>query len=153
MLAAAAIDARAPMAYDPRPFERPSRSRRFDASHPVKRKAQSNLAASKELLKQGLLDSSASRLYYALFQAAVEAMSTRGKSPRDFDRDAEADRWRHDLLRNNASLCRGQRDDRKLFQSAYDLRVQADYDAAPVTEPQVKAVMPGVERFVQSVCA
>lgn len=131
----------------------PSRSRGPEAlSLLVKQKAQSSLEACKALVSHKLTDSAASRLYYALFQAGVHALDQQGRDPRKLDGHASEGRWSHTFFRNNASLCRGNREDRRLFRAAYDLRVTADYSDVPVEAHQIGKLMPAVEGFLQETC-
>jgi uncharacterized protein (UPF0332 family) len=117
----------------------------------MKDKARANLQACKNLLGADLLDPAASRLYYALFQAGVQAMANRNTKPSDLDREAVDEKWSHTLLRNNASLCRGKRSDRAFFGTLFSLRQAADYEPEPVEREEIEAHLPDVQAFVNEV--
>lgn len=94
-----------------------------------------------------------SRLYYALFQAGVHSLASKGKSPSQFAATARDGKWTHEILRNNASLCRNRRGDRALFELAFGLRVTADYETVAVDREQFEQLIPRVEEFLQEVSA
>lgn len=119
----------------------------------MKDKARANLKASKLLVEKELLDPAMSRLYYALFQAGVHAMTLRGTTPESLSMRALDGRWNHTLLAGNAALCRGRREDLSLFRRASALRAQADYYEASVQRQQLTPLIPEVEQFLAEVCA
>ena len=96
-------------------------------------------------------DSSMSRLYYALYQAAMHALETKGKTPSMLSADDK--QWSHTLIRQNASLCRGRRDDGRLFSLAFTLRQRADYHAEGVDDSEVRNLTPQIEAFLKETCA
>lgn len=118
----------------------------------LKDKAQENLDAGVRLVDAtpSRPNAAMSRLYYALYQAALHCHEK--ASRKFFHVDATASKWTHELVRNSAALLRGKTDDVKLFTDALAQRVTADYKHHPVEIVKVKAMLPKVEEFVRSVC-
>lgn len=112
-------------------------------------KARENLEAGLLLLEAGLVNAAASRLYYALFQAAVYALERQGKTPARLRRGAR--RWDHRMVGERASLVRGLAEDAVLFDELRDLRGRADYESSPVERRKVEFMKQEVERFVREV--
>jgi uncharacterized protein (UPF0332 family) len=119
----------------------------------VKKKAVASLAACKALVQRDLADSAMNRLYYALYQAGVEALERQGRSPKGLDGDSIDGRWSHPFFRKNGSLLRGDSKDSKLFKTAFELRVRADYTKVPVEIEHVEGLLPHVEKFVAQTCS
>jgi len=116
----------------------------------MKDKARANLTAARVLLEAGLVDPSMSRLYYALFQAGVHAMTIQGRKPGDFVREAKD--WTHASICGNANLFLNRPGDSWLFRRARGLRVQADYTDSSVSRREVEHLFPAVEAFLNEVC-
>jgi len=91
----------------------------------LKDKAAANLKAGEALLALGLIDPAASRYYYALYQAAVHALTRQGWSPGALR--SGAIEWDQDVVTNNAYLVRRRRSDRDLFRTMRKARTEADY--------------------------
>lgn len=97
------------------------------------------------LLRAGRLNACASRLYYALFQAAIHALERQGRKPRDF---RNATYWDHDTIRDSAHLVRGEESDRILLDDARLLRLRADYALEQVTRREIEDLRHEACRFV-----
>src|SRR5215510_7271631 len=105
----------------------------------LRHKARDNLRAGEALAALGLVDPATSRYYYAMYQAAVHTLTRRGWTPGRLQSGAVE--WAHVLVMNNASLLRGRRSDRLLFETMRNLRTQADYhDDAVVPSDLAEAV-------------
>jgi uncharacterized protein (UPF0332 family) len=91
----------------------------------LRHKARDNLRAGEALAALGLVDPATSRYYYAMYQAAVHALTRKGWTPGRLQSGAVD--WSHVVVMNNAYLLRGRADDRRLFATMRDLRMQADY--------------------------
>ncbi len=117
----------------------------------LKDKARNNLRAGEALAALGLPDAAASRYYYAMFQAAVHALTRRSWTPGRLQSGAVE--WSHVVVMNNVSLVRGRRSDRALFDSMRDLRVMADYDDDSIAPGRLAACVEGVRAFVEEVTA
>lgn len=117
----------------------------------MEEKARTNLQASRTLLASELVDPAMSRLYYALFQAGVHAMESKGRRPGEFR--AGESKWTHGMICGNASLYRRRLEDLALFRDARSLREQADYAAAPVLRVRVEQVLASAEAFFEEVCS
>ena len=91
----------------------------------LKDKALENLAAGEELLDRGRVNAGVSRLYYAMFQAAVHRFEVLGVAPRHVR--SGADRWQHTMIAKHARVLRGRATDRDLYNDVMELRVTADY--------------------------
>ncbi len=116
----------------------------------MKAKARENLDASLILLRAGRLNASASRLYYALFQAAIHALERQGRNPQDFRNSRY---WDHDTVCDFAHLARGEETDRILLDEARRLRLQADYTDLPIDRRRVEHLKHEACRFVLEVTA
>jgi hypothetical protein len=115
----------------------------------LKDKARINLKAGEALAVLGLTDPATSRYYYALYQAAVHALTRHGWTP---DRlRSGAVQWSHDMVMNNASLVRGRSSDRALVGRVRDLRIAADYGDRVVEPHRLAAEAGDVRRFVEEV--
>jgi hypothetical protein len=117
----------------------------------VRHKARDNLSSARILLDAGLVDPAASRLYYAIFQAAVDWMSRMGRRPDEFTRGAKW--WRHDVIVRNASLVRRSVPDLRLFKELQSMRIQADYQASRVEREDLVALFDSAAHFVEEVCS
>ena len=117
----------------------------------LKDKALASLAAGDLLLERGFTDDAASRYYYAMFQAAVHALTRQGWTPGRLQSGALE--WGHVVVLNNVSLVRGRRSDRALFDSMRDLRVKADYRDDSIAPGLLAARVDDVRAFVEEVTA
>ena len=106
--------------------------------------AQGSLAAARLLAAQGEMRSSASRAYYAAYQAGTAILLYHGMTP-PMDREA----WSHDatpdLMRRLATTAIKQdtrKDIAQRLAACYELRLTADYvGTAEVTASELKAVL------------
>lgn len=110
-------------------------------------KARRTLRAARRLLEQGFVDDAASRLYFAVFQAAVFALERQGREPGDFR--SGAGKWGHRMVRKLATLVRGRAEDRVLFDQLFGLRVTADYEASCLDRRMLEFLQHEAERFVR----
>lgn len=117
----------------------------------LKHKARDNLRAGETLAALGLPDPAASRYYYAMFQAAVHALSRRGWTPGRLQ--SGAIEWSHVVVMNNVSLVRGRRTDAAFFKVMRELRTRADYDDKSVEPGLLAAHVDDVREFVDEVTA
>src|SRR5262249_44557963 len=115
----------------------------------MKAKAQANLMACRRLMEAKLYAPGASRLYYALFQAAVHALGRLGKKPSDFTLGAT--QWKHEMVKGNVYLCRKRKEDSDLYRSVLGLRVDADYTELPIEPEDVDPFIPDVDELVREV--
>jgi uncharacterized protein (UPF0332 family) len=118
------------------------------------KKARENMQASRALMVQGFPNAAASRMYYALYLAAVHALEKQGHKPSAFQ--DEPGYWRHEIIRNNASLVRQRRGkdrmkDSALYNAVFEMRVTADYDAASVETDQLLGRIDDVQSLVEDV--
>ena len=113
----------------------------------LRHKAKDNLRAGEALAALGLVDPATSRYYYAMYQAAVHALTRRGWTPGRLQSGAID--WSHVVVKNNASLLRGRRSDRFLFEEMRDLRMQADYDDESVTPAHLAELVDDVRGLVE----
>jgi hypothetical protein len=114
------------------------------------RKARINLRAGETLAALGLTDPAASRYYYAMYQAAVYALTRRGWTPGRLE--SGAIEWRHATVLNNISLVRGMRSDRMLYDAMRWIREQADYKDTPVDPALLAAHVDAAREFVEEAC-
>ncbi len=114
---------------------------------PVKAKALQNLRAGNLLFDRGLYDAAASRYYYAMFQASVHVLESRGVPPGSAVPDTQ--RWRHRTVRARVAEVRGRPGDERLYEEIRLLRETADYNPDPVGHRAVESCRREVERFVQ----
>ena len=91
----------------------------------LKDKALASLAAGDLLLERGFPDDAASRYDYAMYRAAVHALTRRGFRPERV-RSGAVD-WDHSMVENNVAVCRRDGRDRLLYAAMRRLRGQADY--------------------------
>lgn len=113
----------------------------------LRHKAKDNLRAGEALAALGLVDPATSRYYYAMYQAAVHALTRRGWTPGRLQSGAVD--WSHVVVMHNASLLRGRRTDRFLFEAMRDLRVQADYRDKSVDHAQLADKVDDVRELVE----
>src|SRR5512138_1571990 len=113
----------------------------------LRHKARDNLRAGEALAALGLVDPATSRYYYAMYQAAVHALTRRGWTPGRLQSGAVD--WSHVVVMHNASLLRGRRFDRFLFDSMRELRTQADYGDDSVDPAQLADKVDEVREFVE----
>lgn len=90
-----------------------------------------------------------SRLYYALFQAAVHHFELRGVTPTEL---GPYSKWKHSTVRNHVYRIRQRRDDGVSLRLAYTLRIQADYAPEPVDGMTVAKLVFRAEDFVREAC-
>ncbi|MCI0586922.1 MAG: hypothetical protein L0323_08800 [Planctomycetes bacterium] len=114
----------------------------------MKAKARENLDSALILLRAGRLNASASRLYFAVFQAEVYSLQLRGRKPQDF---RNARYWDHDTVRDAAHLARGEAADRLLLEKTRRLRLQADYEREHVRRRDIERPRREACRFVMEV--
>jgi hypothetical protein len=117
----------------------------------LREKALVNLVAGGLLLEARLHDPAASRLYYAMYQAAVHRFRQMGWAPGRVRSGAV--HWDHAMVANNVKCLRGRTADRWLYGRMLRMRVEADYDDAPVREADVAGLRGLVARFVEEVTA
>ena len=113
----------------------------------LRHKARDNLRAGEALAALGLIDPATSRYYYAMYQAAVHALTRRGWTPGRLQSGAVD--WSHVVVMNNASLLRGRRSDRFLFEQMRDMRHQADYDDDAVVPVYLAELVDEVRELVE----
>lgn len=118
------------------------------------KKARENLRASRALMVQGFPNAAASRMYYALYLAAVHALEKQGRKPSEFQ--DEPGYWRHEIIRSNASLVRqrsgkDRMKDSALYNAVFEMRVTADYDPASVETDQLLGRIDDVQSLVEDV--
>jgi uncharacterized protein (UPF0332 family) len=114
----------------------------------VLEKAKRNVAAARCLVAASFVDAAASRLYYALFQAAIHHFTAHGLASTDLGPYLD---WKHSAVKNHVYRIRGSHSDARLFRDAYALRVSADYGPAPVEPRLVAELLVRVENFVREV--
>lgn len=113
----------------------------------LRHKARDNLRAGEALAALGLVDPATSRYYYAMYQAAVHALTRKGWTPGRLQSGAID--WAHVVVMNNALLLRGQRADRHLFEVMRDLRRQADYGDEGVVPARLASLVDEVRGLVE----
>jgi uncharacterized protein (UPF0332 family) len=112
----------------------------------VRAKARRSSKAALLLLGAGFPDAAVSRLYYAVFQAAVHALKRQGRSPGEFRPGARG--WSHRMVRENAALVRGNETDVWFLKRLYSLRIQADYRSPLTARRTIEFLRREAERFV-----
>ncbi|MGH7151035.1 MAG: hypothetical protein ACREIU_10070 [Planctomycetota bacterium] len=112
-------------------------------------KPRRTLRVALHLLEIGALDDAASRMYYAAFQTAVDALRGQGRRPSDFRRGAKD--WDHEMVVRNARRVRGLAEDAILLRRLRALRERADYQERPVLRSEVEFLRPDAMRFVEEV--
>jgi len=113
----------------------------------LRHKARDNLRAGEALAALGLVDPATSRYYYAMYQAAVHTMTRKGWTPGRLQSGAVD--WSHVVVMHNASLLRGRRSDRALFESLRFMRTRADYSDDSVLPGELAAVVDDVRKLVE----
>jgi uncharacterized protein (UPF0332 family) len=112
-------------------------------------KARRTLRIALHLLEIGALDDAASRMYYAVFQAAVETLRRQGRSPSDLRKGAKD--WDHEMVGRNAAFVRGRAEDDNLLRRLRELRERADYHERAVMRSELEFLRPDAVRFVEEV--
>ncbi|MCI0586250.1 MAG: HEPN domain-containing protein [Planctomycetes bacterium] len=112
-------------------------------------KARRTLKIALHLLEIGALDDAASRLYYAVFQAAVETLLRQGRTPSDFREGAKE--WSHRMVARNAVLVRGHPEDGILLGRLRRLRERADYEEGSVERRWLELLKAEAVRFIEEV--
>ena len=115
----------------------------------LRHKAALNLRAGDALSALGLADPAASRYYYALFQAAVHALTQRGWTPGRVRSGAVE--WDHSMVMNNVAVIRGRRSDRVLYGAMRELRELADYHGDLIAPGALATQVAAVRDFVEEV--
>lgn len=113
----------------------------------LKDKALASLSAGEMLLSRGLTDDGVSRYYYAMYRAAVHALTDQEYRPGAI-RSGAVD-WDHSMVENNVWLCRRQWRDRALYKEMRRLRVRADYGADRVSRGEIEAHRDDTRDFVE----
>lgn len=113
----------------------------------LKDKALASLAAGDLLLAGGIPDDAASRYYYAMYRAAVHALTKRGKRPGSIR--SGAIEWDHSMIENNAGMLRRRPDDRWLYVEMRNLRTLADYRDETVSALHLRCRIEAVRDFVK----
>jgi uncharacterized protein (UPF0332 family) len=117
----------------------------------LKDKAIENLAAAELLLARGHVNAAASRYYYAMYEAAVWALTKKGKLPGAFRSGAVE--WDHSMVENNAGMLRSSFEDRLLYGAMRAARVTADYHADCVNALELRRSRAAVAEFVKELAA
>jgi hypothetical protein len=108
----------------------------------VKRKAASTLIEAVELASHGRWSGAANRTYYALYQALVGELESRGRRPEEFAAiDPSRPGWRHATLMNNALVAGLTGPEVTTLRDAWSLRVRADYESEPVRSEELEPVL------------
>ncbi len=116
-------------------------------------KSEENLTAAQLCLQNGLFNASANRAYYAMFQAAVAILLTRGIT---FDPKQHLD---HALIRSlfsNEFIHRKKVFQRKYASSLYDalaLRILADYQTTTISARKARQLLLRAEEFIHIIKA
>jgi len=97
------------------------------------------------------VNAGASRLYYAMFQAALHRFAALGIRPALVR--SGADRWDHATVANNVRMLRGRQADRPLYGDILRLRVRADYAEGPVDAWEIEWYRASIREFVQEMTA
>ena len=113
----------------------------------LKDKALENLAAGESLLAAGHVNAATTRLYYAMYQAAVHRLTLKGHRPGTI-RSGAVD-WDHSMVENNVFMCRRDRRDRPLYAVMRRLRGQADYDDGSVERCRLDERREAIRDFVE----
>jgi len=120
-----------------------------DLAREMRLAARENLAAAILLLEHGYIRASASRFYFAMFQAVLCVLARRGEKP-----PGGRDRyWSHDLVERAAASIRGSKADALLFKRLRRLRTRADYHEARIPRADLELEKHDVRRFVEEVTA
>jgi uncharacterized protein (UPF0332 family) len=113
----------------------------------LKDKALENLAAGDLLLDRGMVNAAASRLYYAMYEAAVCALSRRGLHAGQVRSGAVE--WDHSMVENNSKWLRRSPQDRLLYMEMRRMRSQADYDDESVDATWLANRRDAISQFVK----
>ena len=113
----------------------------------LKDKALASVEAGDFLLAQGLVDDAASRYYYAMYRAAVHALTANGYRP-ELLRSGAVD-WDHSMVENNVSACRRDWRHRLLYMEMRRIRVSADYGRDSVSAADLEGRRAAIQRFVK----
>jgi uncharacterized protein (UPF0332 family) len=118
-------------------------------------KAEQNLAAADAALGSGHYDVCGSRAYYAAFQAAVAALWAEGIRPlherdRTLSHKGVHSEWSGRLIYRRKQY---PADLRGTLQWLYDVRIDADYHAEPVTERVARRAALRARQLVAAVAA
>lgn len=113
----------------------------------LRHKARDNLRAGEALAAFGLIDSATSRYYYAMYQAAVHALTRKGWTPERLQSGAID--WAHVVVMNNASLLRGEPSDRALIGTMRRLRMLADYGSDTVDRTELAVLVDPIRDLVE----
>lgn len=112
-------------------------------------KAEESLAGAESEFANGRYNNCANRCYYAVFQAAIQALSDAGIRPPGSDGI-----WGHDFVPSqfNGQLINRRKlyspDLRGTLEQNYRLRVAADYEPSFVSEVRVSRALQRAQRFV-----
>src|SRR5262245_36444330 len=117
----------------------------------LKDKALTSLAVGDLLMERGFPDDAASRYYYAMYRAAVHALTANGFRPEQVRSGALE--WDHSMVENNAGSLRQHPADRRLYRDMRALRVLADYADASVSREQLAARRASITAFVKALTA
>jgi hypothetical protein len=113
----------------------------------LKDKSAQNLQAGEILAAAGLVDASAGRYYYAMYQAAVHRLTAIGLSPGRLESGAV--QWNHAMVANNVLLVRKRRSDRDLYAALRSMREYADYDEESIVPSDLAGYVGAVRQFVE----
>ena len=115
----------------------------------MRRKARRTLDTALRLLDQGRLDDGVSRLYFAVFQAAVYGLGRMGREPEDAGRGRPY--WRHRAVVREVASIRGRREDQRLIETLRRLRNVADYREGAAPRKKIEFLRHEATRFVDEV--
>jgi uncharacterized protein (UPF0332 family) len=113
-------------------------------------KAQESLRAAELCYNEKLYNSTASRAYYAMFQAAVVALEQAGLRPK-------GKQWSHEQLRSTFATELTRK--RKLYPNhfvtflseALEIRHQADYRTVDVSEKQARQLLKWAREIIRTI--
>lgn len=118
----------------------------------MRNKARSTFRTAQELAVRAPNDA-ASRLYFALYQAAVSSLTAGGRSPRGLDPNfdpARPDFWHHNWVKNNLRLVGVEgSQDKQVYRQALALRLQADYQPDPVDRSALEPCLRHAQRLLE----
>ncbi len=113
----------------------------------MKAKARENLEAALRLLDRGLLNAAASRLYYAVFQAAIHALQSRRRDSAEAPAGGRG--WSHAGVQDQIATIRSDDEDQRMFKRLRLLREMADYGQPSVPRRELEFLRPDAERLVR----
>jgi hypothetical protein len=113
----------------------------------LKDKALTSLSVGDVLLERGFPDDAASRCYYAMYRAAVHALTELGFRPGSVRSGAVE--WDHSMVENNVSACRRNPKHRLLYMQMRRLRVLADYGRDSVPRIDIASHRESIHQFVR----